>query len=88
MPVTDVAYASGFKSLRRFNALLKQRYRLTPTEFRKQQKKEVPQNFTEFSFRLSYRPPLTGNGFWIFFRGALFPMSKPFRTANIFGPCT
>lgn len=57
MPVTDVAYASGFKSLRRFNALLKERYRLTPTEFRKQQKKDAPQAFTEFSFRLNYRPP-------------------------------
>jgi AraC family transcriptional regulator of adaptative response / DNA-3-methyladenine glycosylase II len=57
MPVTSVAYASGFKSLRRFNTLLKQRYRVTPTEFRKQQKKEVPQNFADFSFRLNYRPP-------------------------------
>jgi AraC family transcriptional regulator of adaptative response / DNA-3-methyladenine glycosylase II len=57
MPVTDVAYASGFKSLRRFNALLKERYRVTPTEFRRQQKKEAPQNFAEFSFRLNYRPP-------------------------------
>ena len=57
MSVTDIAYASGFKSLRRFNALLKQRYRVTPTEFRKQQKKEVPQDFAEFSFRLNYRPP-------------------------------
>lgn len=58
MPVTSVAYASGFKSLRRFNALLKERYRLTPTEFRKQQKQGVPQKFTDFSFRLNYRPPL------------------------------
>ena len=57
MPVTDIAYASGFKSLRRFNALLKQRYRVTPTEFRKQQKKEAPQNFAEFAFRLNYRHP-------------------------------
>lgn len=57
MPVTSVAYASGFKSLRRFNALLKQRYRLSPTEFRKQQRKESPQHFAEFSFRLNYRPP-------------------------------
>ncbi len=54
MSVTDVAYASGFKSLRRFNALIKERYRLSPTEFRKQQRKEVLQNFGEFSFRLSY----------------------------------
>jgi AraC family transcriptional regulator, regulatory protein of adaptative response / DNA-3-methyladenine glycosylase II len=57
MPVTSVAYASGFKSLRRFNALLKQRYRLSPTDFRKQLKKEAPHTFPEFPFRLNYRPP-------------------------------
>ncbi|HEV2327914.1 MAG TPA: DNA-3-methyladenine glycosylase 2 [Verrucomicrobiae bacterium] len=57
MPVTSVAYASGFKSLRRFNTLLKQRYRVSPTEFRKLQKNGAPQNFAEFSFRLNYRPP-------------------------------
>ena len=58
MPVTSVALASGFKSLRRFNALLKERYRLTPTELRKQQKPSAPGSFSEFSFRLNYRPPL------------------------------
>jgi AraC family transcriptional regulator of adaptative response / DNA-3-methyladenine glycosylase II len=58
MPVTSVALASGFQSLRRFNALLKARYRMTPTELRKSQKKEAPESFSEFSFRLSYRPPL------------------------------
>lgn len=58
MSVTDVAMASGFQSLRRFNTLLKNRYRLTPTELRKQQKKLLPAEFSEFSFRLNYRPPL------------------------------
>lgn len=58
MSVTSVAMASGFQSLRRFNALLKERYRLTPTELRKQQKKLLPAEFSEFSFRLNYRPPL------------------------------
>jgi AraC family transcriptional regulator of adaptative response / DNA-3-methyladenine glycosylase II len=58
MPVTSVALASGFQSLRRFNALLKERYRMTPTELRKNRKKEAPGNFSEFSFHLSYRPPL------------------------------
>jgi len=57
MPVTSVALASGFKSLRRFNALWKERYRMSPTELRKNQKKEVAETFSEFSFRLSYRPP-------------------------------
>jgi AraC family transcriptional regulator of adaptative response / DNA-3-methyladenine glycosylase II len=58
LPVTSVALASGFKSLRRFNALWKERYRMSPTELRKNQKKQVAADFSEFSFRLSYRPPL------------------------------
>src|SRR5215469_17329885 len=57
MSVTEVAMASGFQSLRRFNALLIERYRMSPTEFRKQQRGELPKNFSEFSFRLHYRPP-------------------------------
>src|SRR4249920_386517 len=36
MRVTDVAMASGFGSLRRFNALLRTRYRLSPSELRRQ----------------------------------------------------
>src|SRR4051812_4638675 len=35
LPVTDVAFASGFGSLRRFNALFKQRYRLQPGQLRR-----------------------------------------------------
>ncbi len=58
LSITSVALASGFRSLRRFNVLLKQRYRLTPTQFRNNQKKQVAENFSEFSFHLSYRPPL------------------------------
>jgi AraC family transcriptional regulator of adaptative response / DNA-3-methyladenine glycosylase II len=61
MSVTEVAMASGFQSLRRFNALLKERYRLTPTELRKQQKNFLPAEFSDFSFRLNYRPPLDWN---------------------------
>jgi AraC family transcriptional regulator of adaptative response / DNA-3-methyladenine glycosylase II len=57
MPVSEVAMASGFKSLRRFNVLLKERYRLAPTDLRKTLKKHAPQNLSEFSFHLSYRPP-------------------------------
>ena len=58
LPVTSVAMASGFQSLRRFNVALKERYRVTPTEFRKLQKKSGPKNSPEFTFRLGYRPPL------------------------------
>jgi len=58
LSVASVAMASGFQSLRRFNVALKERYRMTPTELRKNQKKNPSQNSSEFSFRLSYRSPM------------------------------
>ncbi len=56
MSVTDVAFASGFQSLRRFNALFKERYRLTPTALRKSANTSTLVD--EFIFELAYRPPL------------------------------
>lgn len=35
MPITQIAFASGFKSLRRFNETFKDRYNLTPSAIRK-----------------------------------------------------
>ncbi len=35
LSVTDVAFAAGFRSLRRFNALVRARYRKTPTQLRR-----------------------------------------------------
>lgn len=58
MPVTSVALVSGFQSLRRFNALLKARYRMSPTELRKSQRPPVNGSDPGFAFHLSYRPPL------------------------------
>jgi AraC family transcriptional regulator of adaptative response / DNA-3-methyladenine glycosylase II len=54
LPMTDVAYASGFSSLRRFNALFQERYRLNPSQFRKV-KAVAPQHLI---CELTYRPPL------------------------------
>jgi AraC family transcriptional regulator of adaptative response / DNA-3-methyladenine glycosylase II len=54
LPMTEVALASGFKSLRRFNSSIKERYRLSPTEMRSQ-RAEVPEAPV---LKLAYRPPL------------------------------
>jgi len=35
LPVTRIAYASGFQSLRRFNTVFQERYRLSPTAIRR-----------------------------------------------------
>jgi AraC family transcriptional regulator of adaptative response / DNA-3-methyladenine glycosylase II len=56
LSVTSAAMASGFRSLRRFNVALKERYRMTPSELRKVAKSGAKKS-SEFTFRLAYRPP-------------------------------
>ncbi|MBV9388144.1 MAG: DNA-3-methyladenine glycosylase 2 [Chroococcidiopsidaceae cyanobacterium CP_BM_ER_R8_30] len=56
LPVTEVAFASGFSSLRRFNALFKERYRLHPTALRRARIPELPQE--TLLCEVAYRPPL------------------------------
>ena len=61
LPVTEIAFASGFGSLRRFNALFKQRYRLQPSQLRKHmnanRKINGPAAPDALHFELSFRPP-------------------------------
>lgn len=53
LPVTELALASGFGSLRRFNAVFRERYRLTPSQLRR----SAPPASDALSFELAYRPP-------------------------------
>jgi AraC family transcriptional regulator of adaptative response / DNA-3-methyladenine glycosylase II len=55
LPVLDVAMASGFASLRRFNDLFRTRYRMTPGELRKRVPSNAPAD--QLTFELAYRPP-------------------------------
>lgn len=52
-PVTQVALAAGFASLRRFNAAFAERYRFNPTQLRR----EGTTARGEQALRLAYRPP-------------------------------
>ena len=52
-PVTQVALASGFDSLRRFNAAFAERYRFNPTQLRR----EGAAGTRGLVLRLAYRPP-------------------------------
>lgn len=56
LPLSEVAYAAGFGSLRRFNELFKARYRLIPSALRD---RPARQGAAErgLVFRLGYRPP-------------------------------
>jgi AraC family transcriptional regulator of adaptative response / DNA-3-methyladenine glycosylase II len=61
-PVTQVALASGFASLRRFNAAFAERYRFNPTQLRREQaapgaRPRSAARPDEQPLRLAYRPP-------------------------------
>jgi AraC family transcriptional regulator, regulatory protein of adaptative response / DNA-3-methyladenine glycosylase II len=56
LPIADIAYASGFGSLRRFNALFQERYRLNPTQLRKMTTATIAPD--EIACEVAYRPPL------------------------------
>ena len=65
VPVAQVASAAGFSSVRRFNHLFKERYKLTPTQLRK---KKLPPCADGIGFYLAYRKPYEFARLLAFFR--------------------
>lgn len=53
----EVAFASGFGSLRRFNAQIRRTFRRTPTELRRRRRGPAASDSGCYRFRLAYRPP-------------------------------
>ena len=75
-PITQVALASGFESLRRFNAAFAERYRFNPTQLRKSdgaaqagtpQRRAVASSEPLTALRLAYRPPYDVSAVLAFF---------------------
>lgn len=66
LPVTDIAFTSGFKSLRRLEALFKERYRLSPKQIRKAPDGQPQSDVLRFD--LSYRPPYEWEALLAFLR--------------------
>ena len=60
LPMTQVAFAAGFESVRRFNALFRRRYRLAPSALRLASAATVASTAADDCLRLSlaFRPPL------------------------------
>lgn len=72
LPVIEVAYESGFASLRRFNHLFRSRYRLSPTDLRKGKGRRASPQPT-LVCHLAYRPPLN----WSALLAFLAPRALP-----------
>lgn len=65
LPVTRIAFAAGFQSLRRFNSVFRERYRLSPSSLRRRPNSNRPPRDPDASspadlvrLTLAYRPPL------------------------------
>jgi AraC family transcriptional regulator of adaptative response / DNA-3-methyladenine glycosylase II len=68
LPATEIAFASGFSSVRRFNDAFVRRYGLAPTRLRKRGQSEAPASETT-TLQLSYRAPYDWPGVLAFLRG-------------------
>jgi AraC family transcriptional regulator, regulatory protein of adaptative response / DNA-3-methyladenine glycosylase II len=76
MSVTDVAFASGFSSVRRMNTLFAERYGFAPTRLRKEVDGEVASRVNNpkfFTFFLTYRPPYDWLGMLAFLEKRAIP---------------
>lgn len=74
LSVTEIAYASGFSSLRRFNDAFLSGYRLSPSRFRRGAASggKPGERRIGFIFELSYRPPLDWDGMLEFLSKRLY----------------
>ena len=70
LPVIEVAFASGFSSLRRFNDAFLSRYRMPPTRLRKNAAEggAAANGADTLTLQLSYRPPYDWRGTLAFLR--------------------
>src|ERR1043165_425857 len=82
LPVTEIAFASGFGSLRRFNTLFKQRYRLQPGHLRMHIHSEAIPLADTLNFELTFRPPYDWPAMSTFLSARALPGVEVFAAAS------
>jgi len=71
LPMVQVALAAGFESVRRFNALFRSHYQLTPSDLRRSSSKSITADCLRLT--LAYRPPLAWNALLRFLAARAIP---------------
>jgi len=56
LPAIEIAFASGFSSVRQFNSLFRERYGLSPTALRRSRNSQTGEE--ALTIKLSFRPPM------------------------------
>ena len=86
LPITEVALASGFGSMRRFNTTFRDAYRMAPRDLRRH---PVASAEDVLTLRLGYRPPYDFAAMLDFLRGRALPgveMVDERSYARVIGP--
>jgi len=73
LPVTDIAFAAGFGSLRRFNAIFLRQCRMPPTALRKETRAQGSTYPDGITLYLGYRPPFRWEDILDFLAGRAIP---------------
>ena len=73
LSLREVAFASGFGSLRRFNDQIRRTYSRTPTEIRQRTRSLKPTPSGTYRFRLAFRPPYDWEALLAFLRARATP---------------
>src|SRR5437868_2099694 len=73
LPMNQVALASGFGCVRRFNAGIRDVYKRTPKEIRHLARQKTIQPENHYLFRLRFRPPYHWQGMLTFLRARATP---------------
>lgn len=68
LSITEIAFSSGFQSIRRFNDAFKARFQKNPSAFKRE-----PLSDGQLRFQLSYRPPYAWNDLINFFSHRAIP---------------
>ncbi len=74
LSITEIAFAAGFASVRRFNALFQLRFDRPPSALRREHAVAVQEHAGEqITLRLDYRPPFDWDALLSFFRARAIP---------------
>jgi AraC family transcriptional regulator of adaptative response / DNA-3-methyladenine glycosylase II len=79
LPLTDVAFAAGFASIRQFNETIREVFATTPTQLRidgarrARRRGDTPSAGTRLSLRLPFRPPFDAAGLLTFLADRAVP---------------
>jgi AraC family transcriptional regulator of adaptative response / DNA-3-methyladenine glycosylase II len=84
LPMSDVAVASGFGCVRRFNADIRNVYHRTPTQIRRLARQSTLQGENRYLFSLRFRPPLDWNGMLAFLAPRATPGVECVRNGTYF----